>query len=423
MNIDDIVAASRPTPLPDEDVVARHRATLDRRVAAGGPAASGLHRQVSGSARLQMRIVDLDDSRRSRRSHGSRHRLIGAVAATVVAITGVAGGLALRSGVEPPLASDIAAPTAAPTAAPASTTVAPFDPTVGPLLTAPVPAEVQPLVTINEPGWTLERYSGFNQVPDNDITATCAGCTAIRMVLAADGPLFGGPIFTAWTFDGDFEYPSDGLDTPVTITGIAGRMSNWAVISSLASNDSQFTEIAWPLSSGRWAFVEAYGFAPERAVELAASLTFASPVPSLNDVPAGFSIIAPSEPIESIDQVSLRFVSGERSVEISAANAGLQGLLDWRQPGGVNPMRTGWTPLVLDGATVAFFDPSTDWQTTGKFATWVAGSWSYSVDGYGFGSDDAFLDVVSQLELTDAATFEVSSANAESTPIQNWFES
>lgn len=121
------------------------------------------------------------------------------------------------------------------------------------LLTTAVPSDVRPLISVDQAGWAVSGFSGFNPVAGTTPSATCAGCGATRLIVASDGPLFSGPIFTAWTLDDDYDVTQ--FDWPITIGTTPGRFSGSADGTTPAAKNR--VRVVWPLSPGRTAFVEA----------------------------------------------------------------------------------------------------------------------------------------------------------------------
>jgi hypothetical protein len=344
-----------------------------------------------------------------------RPRTFGMVAAAVVAVAGMAGVFYVRSGVESPTGDSL--PTASsPESIPGTTVVGTLYPTTsGPLLTTPVPAKVPPWVSIARPGWTIETTTGFQPVAAQPASAACPGCGATRLVLAADGPLFSGPLFTAWTLDDDYDL--NQLDSPVTIGAIAGRANSRAEGTPTALNRMT---VAWPLGPGRTAFVDASGLPNEQVIEMATLLTFESAIPVMAAPPAGFRQIDAPVPGPTTE-FYLTLTDGRSVIELSATNAGLHGLVDWRTPGHV--LFRELKPHVLDGTTIAFdAHPAEERPIVALDAYWVAGGWGYSIVGHIFNSEAEFFDVLSDLELTDAFSFNAATADAQ-TPILEGYSS
>jgi hypothetical protein len=68
-------------------------------------------------------------------------------------------------------------------------------------------------------------------------------------------------------------------------------------------------------------------------------------------------------------------------------------------------------PVVVDGVTVVVDRPPTDEQPiVAMDANWVAGGWGYKAVGHLFASQDEFLQVLGELNLTDHATFAAATA-------------
>jgi len=320
--------------------------------------------------------------------------LVGAAAATVLIVAGIAGVFYVRSGMESPASEGTAS-------APPSELVPipPVDPTDGPLLATPVPPDVQPLVSMSRPGWTIAGFSGFQPVTAQRPSARCPGCGATRLVLTADGSQFGGALFTAWTLEA--YYDLDQLDTPVAIGAIPGRATSRGTGTPAAQ--SRMT-IAWPLGPGRTAFVDASGLSDAQVIEMATALTFDSEIPVMPARPPGFQQIDTPGP-SSVVEVHVNLTDGPRSVELYATNAGMHGLVDWRNPAG-HLMFREMHPVVVDGVTVVVDLPPADEQPiVAMDADWITGGWGYKAVGYMFDSQAEFLEVLSELHLTDHATF------------------
>jgi len=283
------------------------------------------------------------------------------------------------------------------------------DTTVGSLLTTAVPSTVQPLISIGQPGWTVENFTGF-QSTDAEPTADCAGCGATRLIVAADGPLFGGPIFTAWTLEDSYDVAE--FDWPVTIGSATGRFIG--SVDGAVNAAQNRVRVVWPVGPGRTAFVDAAGFTNQQVFEMAATLTFESTVPTMAAPPAGFSVKSADRDAGPSQQMVLQFVNGDENIEVIASSAGLLGLLDWKSVA-PNPM-SAWVPRDISGVTVAFdhSDANPSPRLLGLSASWVAGGLGYMVIGNVFSSEAEFLDVVASLQLTDSATFGVATANVTS---------
>jgi hypothetical protein len=340
-------------------------------------------------------------------SQRRRPRTFGVAAAAVIVVAGIVGVFSVRSGLESPTGDS--SPTQSAELLPDATVQAPLDPATGALLTTPVPADVEPLVSIARLGWTIGSTTGFQPAPPPAASTACPGCGVTRLVLAADGPLFSGPLFTAWTIDADYDL--NQLDSPVTIGAIPGRANSRPDGTPTALNRMT---VAWPLGPGRTAFVDASGLPNEQVVEMAASLTFESTIPAMPARPAGFHEIDAPVP-GTTTQISLNLTDGRSSIELYATNAGLQGLLDWRAPGHV--LFRELKPHVLDGATIAFdAHPAPERPIVALDAYWVVGGWGYLVVGHTFDSEAEFFDVLSDLQLTDAITFAAATADAQTIP-------
>jgi hypothetical protein len=348
---------------------------------------------------------------RARRAASGRspHQTL-SVAAALIIVVGLGAALVLTLG----RGSDETVPVA--TATPTTAVAAPADQAGGSLLSTPVPAGVEPMVVVGRDDWTLEGYAGPRSIASIVPSATCAGCGATRLIVAANGPLFSGPVLTAWSINDDYDV--NEFDWPVTIGASAGRF--------IGSQDGTIpahrnrVRVVWPLSPGRTAFVDAYGFTNEQVFEMAATLTFDSSIPVMADLPVGFSVVSTPTGAGFTEQIYNRFVGGPIDaeadgisvpvIELIVTNGGLQGLLDWRNPGGL--VGSWGEPRTIDGVTV-LLDRETDPNEPPILtisATWVVGDWSYTAIGHVFQTEAEFLDVIASLKLTDEPTF----ANATS---------
>lgn len=339
----------------------------------------------------------------------TRRRWLGVAAASVIAVTGGLGFVALR-----PDDAAVGSTTVASVAVtePPVTSAAVVDTTSGPLLSTPVPSEVRPMLTVGQPGWTVDGWSGFTIMQPTAASASCAGCGVTRLVVAADGPMFSGAIFTAWAIDDDYEISE--FDWPIDIGATAGRFIGSADGSTAAAENQ--VRVVWPLGPGRTAFVEAVGLANEQVFAMAASVNFDGGVPTMTSPPPGFSV-RPTPPAEGAsEQFYMSLTNGRSVLEVIATNHGLQGLLDWQSLAG-SPMRWSWTPRSIGGTTIAFDPPDApdERPIVSVSSTWVAGGWGYTVIGHIFDSEAEFLDTVAQLQLTDSATFAAATANVAAT--------
>jgi hypothetical protein len=285
-------------------------------------------------------------------------------------------------------------------------------------LTAVVPAGSPPMIVVDRDGWILEGYSPPRPIPPIVPSATCAGCGATRLVIATAGPLFSGAVFAAWSINET--YPIDEFDLPVTIGAASGRYIGSADASVAASENR--VRVVWPLTNGRTAFVDAFGLTNLQTFELAARLNFDSSTPSLAGMPAGFKVL-PTPPGAAVtQQIYQRFTGGPVGAEMSGVSppvielivtdGGIQGLLDWRNPGGL--FGSQGRPSVIDGTTVLIDDGGEDsTPILAISATWSLGDWNYTAIGHMFQTEDEFRDTVASLRLTDAATFQraVAAAN------------
>ena len=300
---------------------------------------------------------------------------------------------------------------------PTTTVSAPADQAGESLLSTPVPAGVKPMMVVGRDDWTLEGYAGPRSIAPTVPSATCAGCGATRLIIAADGPLFSGPVLTAWSINDDYDV--NAFDWPVTIGATAGRFIG-SQDGTIPANQNRVRAV-WPLSPGRTAFVDAYGFTNEQVFEMAATLTFDSSVPVMADLPVGFSVVSTPTGAGFTEQIYNRFVGGAPDaeahgtsvpvIELIVTNGGLQGLLDWRNPGGL--FGSWGEPRTIDGVTVLLdreADPNEPPILTIS-ATWVVDDWNYTAIGHVFQTEAEFLDVLASLKPTDEPTF----ANATST--------
>lgn len=341
---------------------------------------------------------------RSLRPSPGRHRWVRPVsvaAAIALVAAGLAGLVHLRARTGSP-------------PSPVASVPGPLDPVGGSLLTTPVPSDVQPLVSMARPGWTVDGFSGFQPVAPRGPSATCPGCGAQRLVLAADGPQPGGALFTAWTIAADYDL--DRLDTPVSIGAVGGRANSRG--SGTPTAENRMT-IAWPLGPGRTAFVDATGMSDAQVIELATSLTFDADVPVMPARPPGFHLVdAPAAATAVEAFVSL--TDGRHGIELIATNAGVSGLLDWRYPGG-HLMYRATQPRQVDGAAVAVdLPPAGERPIVAQDVYWVAGGWGYTAVGHLFDSEADFLAALADLRLTDHATFSATTADLAPYPLDGF---
>lgn len=352
--------------------------------------------------------------RRDRVRSSTRRRHV-AVAAAAVLTVGTGALWATARG-RTPVASTAPAVTAAAasTAGPAAAGAGPAD---SPLVAA-LGFDTQPLVVAD--GWAYDGASPLQPVSANPPSATCPGCGTDRLVVAADGALFDGPILTAWI--ADVPYAPETMDWPVRIGGIAGRFMG-APDGSLGPWDSKVT-VMWPVGPDRTAYVEAIGLSNDQVFAMAAALDVSGDKPAIVP-PAGFHVV--EAPLRSgasyrygtMDNVAGRQTSPTyRTLQVYATNAGLQGLVDWRLPTG-RLLMEGWTPRVIDGTTVAFDDRTADPESAGNAsAIWVAGDWAYVVIGQRFTSGDEFVAAVEALRLGDEASFAAATADAATASLE-----
>ncbi len=361
-----------------------------------------LTRGRDGARPLDGSYVQVLSAQRGRDARRTRQHRTLSVAACVIAVAGFGALMVTNRGQEP---RTVVSPAA--TTSPASAVEAPPDTTSGSLLTTAVPSAVRPLISVDQPGWAVSGFSGFNPVAGTTPSATCAGCGATRLIVAADGPLFSGPIFTAWSLDDNYDVTQ--FDWPVTIGTTPGRFIGSADGTTPAAMNR--VRVVWPLSPARTAFVDAAGFTNEQVFAMAASLTFESAVPTMADPPAGFSVKpSPRDPGPTTQQMILGLTNGDLNLEVIATSSGLQGLVDWKSIA-PDPI-SAWVPREVDGVTVAFdhSDPTPSPRLLGLSASWVVGGWGYMVIGNVFTSEAEFLDVVASLRLTDDATFAAATA-------------
>jgi hypothetical protein len=317
-----------------------------------------------------------------------------AAAASIVAVVALgATVLGGRSGT----------PGDAPSSEPAATApaVVAFDPTTGSPITKALPYDVTPAVVRD--GWSYYGWSGLQPISTDRPSASCPGCGTDRMILAADGPLFGGAILTAWTVDADIEP-----------TATAHAVQVGAVTASSTDDGASGGRVTlfWPLAPGRTAYVDAYGLTTEQLTEMASSIDFSGATPTMAP-PAGFHIIdAPRRANAQHYYGMMEDPAQWQTLQIYATNAGLQGMLDGQYLTS-DMLLLGWTPRVVDGVTVAFDDQTADPASAGNAsAIWVAGDWAYLVIGQRFTSPDEFATALAALHLTDPATFATATSTA-----------
>jgi len=175
MNIDEVVAAHRPTPLPQDDVVGRHRSTLDRRIAAESTAESQPVRRSRNAPPAQ--IIHLDDPRNGDRSghqRRSRRRLTTVAAAGVLVLAATVGTLSLRSEVDPPAAVDTAGAPTSTMAAPAATAMAVPTTSAAPVALGADALLLARLYTLLEVGTRTEAIAFFEEIAAEE--ANVADC-------------------------------------------------------------------------------------------------------------------------------------------------------------------------------------------------------------------------------------------------------
>lgn len=334
------------------------------------------------------------------------------VAASLVAVVGVGAALFLTAGrggdgsiptaTVPPTAQASVEPTTQPT----TTLAVQADTSAESVFTTPIPAGLQPMVVIDRPGWKIDGYSGPSPVYQAGASATCAGCGVNRLVVAGDGPLWVGPVFTAWVLEADFDITV--FDSPVTIGAAQGRFTS----SADSGQPVNQVRMAWPLEPGRTAFVEAAAMSEEQVIAMAEALTFESAIPTLANPPAGFVVVPAPTDAGLTTQIYTHFDSGTvlvddhgtSVIEVIASDGGVQGLFDWRSPS--RPL--GWgEPRVINGTTILLDrdpDPNEPPILTIE-ATWTVGDWNYTAIGHVFATEADFLDALATLVLTDEATF------------------
>lgn len=343
----------------------------------------------------------------------TQHRILG-VAASVVALVGLGAALAFT------VNRDTDAAVSPDTTPPAATAAAPIDPANGALLTTPVPAGATPMIVVDHTDWAVDSLSEFTSIAPTIASATCAGCGASRLIVAADGPLFNGPVFTTWTIDDD--YNIDEFDWPTTIGTTPGRFIGSQDDSTPAAHNN--VQVVWPVGAGRTAFVEAFGFTNDEVFAMAATLTFESTIPTMATPPPGFSVVATPPSAALTRQMYMNFIGrpsivagyDESVLELVVTDGGVQGLLDWRNPGG---LFGDWgLPRYIDGVTVMVDNPHdpTEPPIRTITATWIVDGWNYTAIGHIFNTEAEFLNVIANLRLTDSATFAAATANA--TPTQ-----
>jgi hypothetical protein len=361
---------------------------------------------------------DVVTLRRGDRPAGTatRRRRTGAVAACLLALTGAGAAAIVASDADTHVRS------AAPVSLPVLASDPVIDPTSGPLLTSALSADTTPMIITADPGWKLTGRSDVEVLPAAVPTTACAGCGADRLIVAADGPLFSGPMFTAWTISEPYDITN--FDLPVTIGTTTGRYD----VSSDAASAGHYSQVrvVWPVGDGRTAFVDATGLDQAQVFSMASSLTFGAAVPTLPNPPAGFAVRTTPTRAET-KQIYLNFVydkktvpsyDGNSTIELIALSGGLQSLLDWRAVSG-DPFRNPWTPAIAGGITVVLDDSQVPPQppVLSISATWIAGDWAYVAIGHVFNNTQEFLDALTQLQLTDPATFADSAAGADASPL------
>lgn len=401
--------ALQPLPLDPAD----ERAPLGTHRA--GPAGDGL-RPFAGACEvdrsLDGRREEVGLRRRSQTVAGPRrHVALVAAAIGIVAGAGVlwAAGRGPAPEGSPPAAESPAAGDASAPAADAP--VAAFDPTTGSPLTAAMPAGTPPLVVAD--GWAYSSYTGVQPYSADPPSAFCPGCGADRLMVAADGPLFSGPLFTAWVAPVAYE-PAD-MDWPVTIGGVEGRFMG-ATDPPFPADENRVTAM-WPVGNDRTAYVDAVGLSNDDVFALAAALDTSGDRPTMTP-PAGFHLVDAHRPdgasfwYGTLDDPVRTSTGMIRTLQVYATDAGLQALVDWRYPTG-RLLIEGWTPQEIDGTTVAFHDATADPESAGNAsAIWIAGDWAYVVVGQRFTSGDDFAAALRSLHLADQATFGAATAGA-----------
>lgn len=346
---------------------------------------------------------------RARRAPRARHsptRALG-IAAAVGAVAGLGALLVFLpgNGNAPTGVADTAPPV--PTGPPAPTGDS------GSLLTTALPAGIVPRVVAD--GWTYAAYSGVQPLSADPPSTDCPGCGTDRLLLAADGALFAGPIVTAWTLDA-VQDPAD-FDWPVRINGVDARFMG-AIDGGVPAAENRVV-VMLPLLGGRTGYVESSGLANDEVFALAASIDFSGAAPTVVP-PAGMHLV--DSPRRGDGQWTYASLDGPdradgtgvwHTLEVYATNLGLQGLADWRYPTSRMLLESGWTPREVEGVTTAFDDATADPASAGNAsAIWVSGDWAYVVIGHRFTSADDFDAALRSLRLTDGAGFEAAVTGA-----------
>lgn len=307
-----------------------------------------------------------------------------AVAASLLVLSGL-GGLVVvtqRSGETSPngtASSEVVPPS----------DLAVDDPSSDSLLEAPVPGDVTPGIAIDTPGWEISPTPDMAPRATSTPSTDCPGCGADRVVFEADGPSLSGALFTTWTVDAT--YNADLYDQRVLIGDIEGTARTRSAATPTAQNR---VTIAWPISDDQTRFVDAVGLTLDDAVAIAEAS-----IPLL-DTPSGFQRVDPPSPAPSATFV-VTLTDGDRAISVFADNAGLTGLLDWRNPF-PHLLLNETQPVTVDGVVLAVEIPDDADQVDGRIgAYWVAGDWGYRVTGSGFDSQEQFTEILADLRLTD----------------------
>lgn len=327
-----------------------------------------------------------------------RPRRFLAIAVTVLVITGAAGLLAARDRRAAPATGSLPTATVDP---PADSVPAP-----NALLDTQLKADDRPLVMFDRPGWTVDTFYRATPVEPMVGSAACPGCGEARLVVAADGPLLAGGVFTAWVLTESYELIGQ-LDAPVTIwDGVAGGASTSPTGTPL---DQSWTTLAWAIADGPGApiaIVDARGLPYDQVVAMAQALTFGQSI-ELPEVPAGMRVVSRPEwtaPRAQITFVAFTDADRWKGLQVLATNRGVQALFDWQYWAFGDLIGGDWETRTIGGTTVAFDwsdENGVEWGT----AWWVAGEWAYRVDGPRFGADE-FAAAIAELHLVDQATFD-----------------
>ena len=324
-----------------------------------------------------------------------RRRLVGLVAASVVAV-GVAGIWILERGP----ATDPAGPAQQlPTTDPNTATPPTIDHPIGPLLSTPVEFDASPLAVLTAPGWEMTGASATSE--PSTPGAGFDGAT----VFVGDGPTFDAPLFVATVLDpatvlGDTtqgtvptveSFLSDG--DPIVVAGAAGVV-NVIDVDPDSGLAGPILTVFWPLADGSVGRVNTVRLTLDDTIALADQLTLVDGALTM-PVPAGYrQLNTQRAPVRQ--HFSYQFTNGDRHFEVLGENRGAASLLG-RIAGEVRTTR------IIDGTEIAYRPQP---HTVGSYwADWLAGDWSYYVIADGFDSEDEFTGALSSLALTDPATF------------------